>query len=72
MITSSDPETERRRQLLLVIQYHAAQMDTDDLQRLAGIMHRAVLLKKVHPKLGRACLRFELALWRWSMHELNR
>ncbi len=69
MITSGDPAVEKRRQLLTVIQYHAAQMDTDDLQRLADIMGRCVWLNRISPRLGSRLLRFEIALWRRGLRE---
>lgn len=72
MITLKNPELERRRRLLTILQLQAAQMDTKDLQRLLCIMQRARLLKKIHPKWGGLYLRFECWRRRLNRHHMER
>ncbi len=62
MITSNDPQIERRRQLLTILHYNAAQMDTADQRRLLRVVKRVVLLDKIHPTLGSVYLKFEFWL----------
>lgn len=62
MITLQNPEAEKRRQLLLRLQYHSAQMSEADQLRLLATMQRARLLNRVWPGLGGKYLRLELRL----------
>lgn len=63
MITSNNPEMEKRRQLLLLLQYHSAQMDVDDLARLLRIMERANFLRHIDKRLPLIYVRWQCRRW---------